>query len=101
MPLWSRLFGSSTRREPEPAKGEDYRGFRITPEPVREGGQYRVAARIEKDGRRHDLVRADTMASLEACTALSAAKARQVIDEQGERLFGQAAGGAGRLTPPP
>jgi hypothetical protein len=36
----------------------------------------------------HELVRADTMASLEDATAISLAKARQMIDEQGERLFG-------------
>jgi hypothetical protein len=93
MPFWSRLFGSApaTDAPPEPQGGEDYKGFRITPAPVREGGQYRVAARIEKvvDGetRRHDLVRADTMASLEDATAISMAKARQMIDEQGDRLF--------------
>jgi hypothetical protein len=47
-----------------------------------------VAARIEKDGRRHELIRADTMASQDEAVAISAAKARQVIDELGERLFG-------------
>jgi hypothetical protein len=55
---------------------------------MRDGGQYRVAARIEKDGRTHDLIRADTMASLDDAVALSLTKARQMIDEQGDRLFG-------------
>lgn len=91
MPFWSRLFGSAAS-DPAPAKGEEYKGFRITPTPVKEGGQYRVSARIEKtvDGvdRRHDLIRADTMASLDDATAISLAKARQVIDERGDRLFG-------------
>ena len=95
MPIWSRLFGS--RSDPPPGgsagegQGEDYRGFRITPVPVREGGSYRVAARIEKEvagvPRRHDLVRADTTAALEDATRLSVAKARQLIDERGEGLF--------------
>lgn len=85
--FWSRLFGSSAP-EPEPAAaGEDYKGFRITATPIREGGHYRVSARIEKDGQTHDLVRADTMASLEDATAISLSKARQMIDEQGDRLF--------------
>ncbi len=93
----TRLFGGRTGGEaaggpaPAAAAGEDYKGFRITPAPIREGGNYRVAARIEKlvDGvaLRHDLVRADTMASLEEATAISAARARQIIDERGERLF--------------
>lgn len=91
MSLFSRLFG----RKPEPsspaaaAGREEYKGFAITPAPRKEGGQYRVAARIEKDGRGHDLVRADSMASLEDATAMSLSKARQMIDEQGDQLFGR------------
>lgn len=92
MPFWSRLFGSASGDTPAPDAGEEYKGFRITPQPIREGGQYRIAARIEKtvDGEtlRHDLIRADTMASLDEAIAISAAKARQMIDERGERLFG-------------
>ncbi len=92
MPFWSRLFGSSAPSDPAPAKGEEYKGFHITPTPIKEGGQYRVGARIEKEvggtPKRHDLIRADTMASRDDATAISVAKAKQVIDEQGERLFG-------------
>ncbi len=87
MPFWSRLFGSASA-DPAPGKGEAYKDFRITPAPAKEGGQYRVGARIEKDGRVHVLIRADTMASLEEAMAISLAKARQVIDEQGEKIFG-------------
>jgi len=89
----SRLFGGGAGAPdaPAPAAAEDYKGFRIIPAPIREGGTYRVAARIEKDvdgvTLRHDLVRADTMASRQEAVAISAAKARQVIDERGERLF--------------
>lgn len=88
MPFWSRLFGGKSGEVAPSQTAEDYKGFRIIPGPIREGGQYRVAAVIEKDGRRHDLVRADTMGSLDDATALSIAKARQMIDEQGDRLFG-------------
>ena len=90
MSLFSRLFGrKSDPASPPAATGrEEYKGFAITANPIKEGGQYRVAARIEKDGRSHDLVRADTMASLEDATAISLSKARQMIDEQGDRLFG-------------
>lgn len=89
MSLLSRLFGSkSSPPGPAPTEAEDHKGFRITPQPIREGGTYRVSALIEKDGRQHVLIRADSMASLEEAMALSAAKARQMIDEQGERLFG-------------
>ncbi len=92
MPLWSRLFGGKHAREPAPAPFEEHKGFRITPKPIREGGHYRIAARIEKEvagvPRIHDLVRADTAATSDEAHALSVAKARQMIDEQGERLFG-------------
>ncbi|MGQ0564503.1 MAG: HlyU family transcriptional regulator [Gemmobacter sp.] len=86
MPFWSRLFGSAPA-EPAPEKGEEYKGFRITPTPIREGGQFRVSARIEKEGRRHDLIRADTTGSADEAAAMSLAKARQIIDEQGDGVF--------------
>lgn len=90
MSLLSRLFGTKPS-EPK-TKSEDYKGYRVTPAPIREGGQFRVAARIEKEvggtPRAHQMIRADTMASLDEATAASLRKARQMIDEQGERLFG-------------
>ena len=92
MPFWSRLFGNKQAKEPASAPSEEHKGFRITPKPIREGGQYRIAARIEKEvagvPRIHDLVRADTVAGSDEARTLSLAKARQVIDEQGEGLFG-------------
>lgn len=89
MSLLSRLFGGKSAADVPQTGGEaeEYKGFRVIPKPIREGGQYRVSARIEKDGRVHELVRADTMASLEDAVAISRSKARQMIDEQGERLF--------------
>ena len=86
MPFWSRLFGSKPDA-PTAAKGEEYKGFHITPAPISEGGTYRVSARIDKDGRSHTLIRADTTTSLDEATAISLAKARQMIDEQGDRFL--------------
>ena len=53
MSFLKRLFGggsgdSGGSREPA-AEAEDYNGFRITPEPIPEGGQFRLAARIEAE----------------------------------------------------
>ena len=90
MPFWSRLFGPKPA-DPAPVKGEEYKGFRIIPTPIPEGGTYRVSARIEGEVegviRQHSLIRADTTTSLDEATAISLAKARQKIDEQGVRIF--------------
>ncbi|MBF9030222.1 hypothetical protein HKCCE3408_07430 [Rhodobacterales bacterium HKCCE3408] len=89
MSLLSKLFGSSPKSGPEP---EFHGDFRIYPEPKSEQGSYRVGARIEKDfgeeTKVHHLVRADTMASVDEAMQFSVLKAKQVIDEQGDRLFG-------------
>lgn len=91
MPLWSRFFGGKPAKEPASSPIEEHKGFRITPTPIREGGQYRIAAQIEKEvggvPRVHRLVRADMVATPDEARALSVGKARQMIDEQGERLF--------------
>ncbi|MEL6169291.1 MAG: HlyU family transcriptional regulator [Pseudomonadota bacterium] len=88
MSLFSRLFGGGSQ-EPDPP--ESYEGFTITPEPIKDGNHFRIAARIEKEVagqlKSHHLIRADTLESHEAAKAASLGKARQVIDEQGERLF--------------
>ena len=92
MPLWSRFFGGKQERESTSVLSEEHKGFRITPKPIREGSHYRIAAQIEKEVagvlRVYDLVRADTVVNPDEARTLSLAKARQVIDEQEERLFG-------------
>ncbi len=64
----------------------------MTPTPIREGTRYRVSARIVKevDGetKTHTLIRADTLESLDAAAEASMAKAKMLIDQQGDRLFG-------------
>ena len=84
MPLFSKLFGGA---KPEAAPPESYKGFAITPVPEKEANGWRLAARIEKDGQVHNLIRADVIQSKEEADAASVAKAKQMIDEQGERLF--------------
>lgn len=86
MALFSKLFGGG--KTPEPAVSETYNGFAITPIPQKESGGWRLSARIEKDGREHMLIRSDVLQSKEQADDASVAKAKQMIDEQGERLFG-------------
>lgn len=89
MSLLSKLFGGSPPPEVEP---EIYQEFRIFVEPIKDGSSFRLAARIEKtidgDVKIHQLVRADTFQSAEAASAPSLAKAKMMIDQQGEAIFG-------------
>ena len=90
MSLFSKLFGGgSAASEPEP---ETYEGFRIFPEPIKESGGYRLGARIEKEvggeTRVHRLIRADVFQSEDEAMKFSVSKAKQMIDQMGEGLFG-------------
>ena len=91
MSILSRLFGGGGAKPPAEVEPVTHEGFRIYPEPAEEGGRWRINARVEKevDGtlKTHRLIRADTLDSREAATDATLAKARQVIDEQGDRLF--------------
>ncbi len=90
MSIFSKLFGGSS---PTQAASEDYNGYQITPTPVKEAHGFRIAAKIEKDGKTHDMIRADTYGSSDAANEASVSKAKQVIDQMGERMFAQATGG--------
>ena len=83
MALFSKLFGGKT----ETPAAEVYNGFTITPKPMKEGGQFRLSAVIEKDGKTHHLIRADTLGSADEAGAAAVAKAKQLIDQMGDRLF--------------
>lgn len=84
------LFGGSAKHAPEPSS-VDYKGFRISPMPVREGTKFRIAAQVEADvegeTRSHQLIRADLLDTHEEAVEASIRKARQMIDEQGPRIF--------------
>ena len=70
---------------------ESYQGFDIYPDPMPEAGQYRLHGRITqlKDGERQEyrLIRSDLLPSAEQAAELMIAKAKRVIDENGERIF--------------
>jgi len=97
MPFFSRLFG---RRSPSsPAQGpqaepEHYKGCDIQPEPISEGSQWRVAARIEKEVggevKSHHMIRADLLGDADMAVEESLRKAKRLIDEQGDTIFGRA-----------
>ncbi len=92
MSFLSKLFGggggSSSEPEVDPV---DHKGFKITPQPMKEGSSYRISARIEKeiDGtlREHVLIRADVINDPDEAKDASVNKAKQMIDQMGDMLF--------------
>ena len=93
MSILSKLFGTKGEAKPAAtAASEEYKGFRITPEPVADGKSWRIAAWIDKEvngeAKRHHLIRADTLVVREDAEAASVAKAKVMIDQMGDRLFG-------------
>ena len=92
MSFLSKLFGGGGSSAPKPsAQPEEYDGFRITPEPMSDGGGHRICARIEKeiDGetKTHMMIRADVCQSADEATTTSVMKAKVLIDQQGDSIF--------------
>ncbi len=83
--------GTGAGEDGPPAETVAYKGYRITPAPYRTSGGYQTAGTIEKDGpdgvRTHRFIRADTHTSREDAIAFATAKAKQIIDLQGDRIF--------------
>ena len=68
---------------------------RIYPAPIKEGSQFRLAGRIEKDVAGETLVRpfvrADMFTSAEDASEYAVRKAQQIIDQNGASLFSDGA----------
>lgn len=73
------------------AEPQVYQDCTIHALPQREGGQYRLAGRIEKivDGNvlERNFIRADVFTSLDDALECTFRKARQIIDQNGPTLF--------------
>ncbi|MGR5117671.1 HlyU family transcriptional regulator [Vibrio astriarenae] len=92
MGFFSRLFGGkSSSEEPVAVKAVEYKGFNIYQEPVKEGGQYRIAGRITKDFdgeiKEHRFIRSDVVASKDDANELMLNKAKMFIDQMGDNIF--------------
>ena len=91
-----RFFARATEGvvKDSPAKRsapETYNDFVIEPAPRKQGSQWLTAGFISRDGpggrRETEFIRSDMFASREDAEACALAKGRQIIDEQGEKLF--------------
>ncbi|MDZ5698091.1 HlyU family transcriptional regulator [Chelativorans sp. M5D2P16] len=96
MSFLKRLFGGSAGAEggaPE-VVGEPvaHKGFTIRATPFPQDGQYQTCGIISKeiDGARkeHKFIRADRFPSADLAADQAVRKGKQIIDEQGEALFG-------------
>ena len=92
--LWDRLTGggAGTGAEDVAAEAVEYKGYRIRASPYQSGSQYQTSGTIEKDfpsgAKQHRFVRAESHANRDDAVEFSILKARQIIDQQGDRMFG-------------
>jgi hypothetical protein len=93
--IWTRLTagGESSESAGPAADPVEYKGYRIRAAPYRTNSLYQTAGTIEKDTpegvKQHRFVRADTHHSREDAIAFAVSKAKQIIDLQGDRIFGE------------
>ena len=100
--FFSRLLGGLSGKPAEDKSGPSergepvsYEGLQIRAAPESAGGQWRLSGVIIKAGEDGDLertfLRADTFASREEAESFTIRKGKQIIDEQGDRLFADGA----------
>lgn len=91
MGLFSRVFGSQSKKTKEEAQPVEYKGFLIYQEPINEHGQYRVAGRItqEVEGvwKVHRFIRSDLLSNETEAKELMLNKAQLYIDQMRGEIF--------------
>ncbi len=93
MSFWKSLFGggSAEAKAAKPGRTEEYNGYTIEAKPAKEEGQYQLAGRITKtiggEVREHTFLRADRFSSYEDAENFTFVKAKQIIDQMGDKLF--------------
>ncbi|PBB25107.1 hypothetical protein CK228_21605 [Mesorhizobium sp. WSM4312] len=97
MSFLKRLFGggggeAAEAKSAAPAKQVEHKGFLISATPYKNDGQYQTCGIVSKeiDGvvKEHKFIRADRFAGLDDAVDISIKKGIQLVDEQGERIFG-------------
>jgi hypothetical protein len=87
--LWNRFRGGGAQVAAEPV---EYEGYRIRPAPFARQGQYQTCGMIEKEIggelKQYQFIRAEAHPSRDQAIEFSIAKAKQIIDEQGDLIFG-------------
>lgn len=89
--LFGRAKQAASSGPGAPIRSEEHEGYLIEATPYLEGGQYQVAGTISKEigGERkvHKFIRADRAPSVDDAADMSVRKAKQIIEQVGERMF--------------
>jgi hypothetical protein len=97
MSFLKKFFGggsTDTGGEAQPVAGKEieHKGFTIRATPFKAEGQYQCCGLVIKeiDGvvKEHKFIRADRFASIDDAADIALRKGQQLVDEQGERIFG-------------
>lgn len=94
MSFWKSLFGLGGEKAPEMARvdaEEEFEGYTIKAKLMKDDGEYRIAGTIERvvggELKTQSFIRADKFADKETASSMTLAKGRQIIKEQGDRVF--------------
>ena len=91
MSFLKSLFGGKASSAPSAAARAEHKGFTVEATPYQQAGQWQLAGVIRKqiDGAAKEsrFVRADKFTDKDEAAARALAKGRQLVDEQGDRLF--------------
>ncbi|RBO84738.1 HlyU family transcriptional regulator [Marinomonas aquiplantarum] len=85
------LFSGGEAPAEKAADAIEYNGYQILPAPMKDGGQYRVAATITlgegEEQKVHNFIRSDLMPNRDECIEITVRKAKLTIDQLGKNLF--------------
>ncbi|TYL48734.1 HlyU family transcriptional regulator [Marinomonas sp. IMCC 4694] len=85
------LFSGAERAPEKPEDTVEYKGFSIIPAPIKEGGQFRVAATVTQgegaEQQTHTFIRSDLMPNRDECIEITLRKAKLTIDQMGSHIF--------------
>jgi hypothetical protein len=94
MSFLKKLFGLGGGDDAKKAVAEEtqeHDGYLIRATPFKEGGRYQLCGVITKTvggvEQKHDFIRADTFMTVEDAIEMTFFKGRQLIDQQGDRIF--------------
>lgn len=94
MSFFSKLFGggkTTAKGEPKILSEEEYNGYTIAAIEMKQGSEYMLAGHIRKqigeELKFKKFIRADRLHSAEQAAETALRKAKQIIDQEGDKLF--------------